>query len=433
MNVNENPWQSHPVYADGTADVAFSKVERFIVIVALLHIAGFTATIMEYFEQTGNLGTVIWFSVYLLAFISLSVNYGITWIQWGFRYRLLLFLILIASLVSALWSVDPILTVQRSVHLVGSTLVGFYLGYRIAYKDMLRVLDIVIGISLVASAASALLLPEMGVQQYESGIRIQDVWRGMLGDKNALGYMAALGALFYLMRSAYEKHRSLGYWVLFLISVLVLYKSQSITSILTFLFALGLMSVFLLTKKFQIHGLNAFILIVLAGAIIAAMLLSINVAELIGATGRQANFSGRTELWERVIKLIEEVPWTGTGYGTLWYPSEGNEAANQQFLGTMTWFIHTAHNGVLQVASELGVPIAIMAILFFFQILVEPVTVYINRSSVYALFLIGFLSTYILSNLTEARFLSGRDITWVFLIAFPITLLRIRQHASDRF
>jgi len=103
--------------------------------------------------------------------------------------------------------------------------------------------------------------------------------------------------------------------------------------------------------------------------VIVVLFQQINTAELIGRSG---DLTGRGEVWTQTWKLILDKPLTGYGYGTLWYPTERSQHIQQSLLD-FTWLVFHAHNGFLQVASEIGLPLAFVALLMVLQQMVEIV------------------------------------------------------------
>ena len=75
--------------------------------------------------------TPSWLVLYLGAFLGLMFTHGINWISWLVRYRLLFVLLLIGAVISVSWSIDAQVSAERTVHLVGSSLVAVFIGFTI--------------------------------------------------------------------------------------------------------------------------------------------------------------------------------------------------------------------------------------------------------------------------------------------------------------
>ncbi len=108
------------------SETDLSFLERVTVMVAFLHGAGALGTLAGMVFPCGgvNVETPLWLALYAWAGGMLFVRYGMDWFFWFLRFRFLLVVVLSAALASVLWSVNPSLTLQRAIHLIGTTLIG---------------------------------------------------------------------------------------------------------------------------------------------------------------------------------------------------------------------------------------------------------------------------------------------------------------------
>jgi len=128
-------------------------------------------------------------------------------------------------------------------------------------------------------------------------------------------------------------------------------------------------------------------------------------------------------VWRQTWKLIMAKPLTGYGYGAIWFPTDATLWI-QQSLTDFTWVVYHAHNGFLQIASEIGLPLAVIALLMVAQQLIEIFYCQYERQQVGVLFALAFVVAYLISNFSEARFLVNRELYWIFFLALPISMLR---------
>jgi len=96
----------------------------------------------------------------------------------------------------------------------------------------------------------------------------------------------------------------------------------------------------------------------------------------------------------------------------------------QHSLLDFSWTVYHAHNGFLHVASEIGLPLAIIGVLMVFQQLIEVIYCQYQQQQSGTLFVLAFTVALLLSNYSEARFLVNREMYWIFFIAMPISMLR---------
>ncbi len=365
-----------------------------------------------------SLMTPLWLLLYISAFLGLMFTNGINWISWLIRYRILLVLLLIGTIISVSWSVDAQVSAERVVHLIGSSLIAIYIGFSVPLLTTLRVLALVLGASMLASLGAVVALPDLGIQDYE-GTR---VWRGVFNSKNDLGFWAAAGVLLYVTLSESFHNFSVKAlcFAMGIICLGVLYFSESATSLLALLVAGALCSYLYIAGRFQLGFIRMAIVAVLFLALTGLAIANIETSELVGRSG---DLTGRGEVWRQVMKLILNHPLTGVGYGSLWYPTDATLWIQQSFFD-FTWVVYHAHNGLLQVASEVGIPLALIALLMVAQQLIEIFYCQYERRQVGVLFVLGFVVAFLVSNFSEARFLITRELFWIFFLALPISMLR---------
>ena len=369
--------------------------------------------------------TPLWLMLYLLSFMGLMFTHGINWVSWLVRYRILLVVLILGTVMSVSWSIDAKVSTERTVHLFGSTLIAIYIGFTVPLLTTLRVFAVVLAISLLASVAAVAGLPDLGIENYEGS----SVWRGVFNSKNDLGFWSAVGVLLYVTLS--DSTQSGGYkMICFLmagVSLAVLGLSDSATSLLAMLVAGSLSLYLFIASRFQLGFMRMAVMAILFTAVLGLAIANIETAELIGRTD---DLTGRGEVWKQTWKLILDKPLTGVGYGSLWYPTDATIWI-QQSLTDFTWVVYHAHNGFLQVASEVGLPLAMIAMLMVAQQLIEIFYCQYERQQVGVLFVLAFVAAYLISNFSEARFLVNRELFWIFFLALPISMLRQINLVSD--
>jgi len=373
-------------------------------------------TLMTHFAPQLHSGiAVLWLLTYVAAFFGLMFNHGINWVSWLSRYRILLVVLLLGTTVSVSWSLDAAISAERVVHLLGCSVLAIYLGFMIPLLTTLRITAFAMGIIMLASIAAAIAMPSVGMQSYEGKI----VWSGIMNSKNALGFWAAVSVLLYLTLSTSYMNfgMKLVCYIFALVSLFVLIKSESATSLLAMLIA-GALSLYLyIAFRFQLGFIRMVVLALLLGGLLGFALSNIDTAEIVGRSG---DLTGRGEVWRQTWKLIMAKPLTGYGYGSIWFPNDATLWI-QQSLTDFTWVVYHAHNGFLQVASEIGLPLSCIALLMVAQQLIEIFYCQYERQQVGVLFVLAFVVAYLISNFSEARFLVNRELYWIFFIALPIS------------
>lgn len=396
-----------------------SVAALFVLVLTVLLGSSALHTLMTHFApQLHSVIALLWIMTYLAAFMGLMFSHGINWISWLSRYRILLVILLLGTTVSVSWSLDAAVSAERVVHLLGCSVLAIYLGFMIPLLTTLRITAVVMAVIMLASLAAAMLMPSVGMQEYEGSI----VWSGILNSKNALGFWAAIAVLLYvtLIASTQSMFLRLLCFGMAIVSLYILIKSDSATSLLALLVG-GSLSLYLyIAFRFQLGFIRMVVLAILFGGLLGFAMTNIDTA---GIVGRSGDLTGRGEVWRQTWKLIMEQPLTGYGYGSIWFPNDATLWI-QQSLTDFTWVVYHAHNGFLQVASEIGLPLSCIALLMVAQQLIEIFYCQYERQQVGVLFVLAFVVAYLLSNFSEARFLVNRELYWIFFLALPISMLR---------
>lgn len=398
------------------------KVSLMAMLVLLLVLVQGTSTsltlVYQLSPQLEPMISALWGMTYLMALVGLVANFGINWLTWLVRYRLLLCILLIGTAFSAMWSIDAALTMERTVHLIGSTIVAFYIGFTIPLTRILSTSALVLGFLMLSSVVVAFLVPTIGIENYEG----KNVWRGVMTSKNTLGFWSAITVL--VCAVVMGNVPTLGKKCLCLLGVgfglTALFFSSSATSLLALVVSALVMSYLYVAFRFELGLISTLVLGVLCAALVGFAFYNINTAELIGRSG---DLTGRGEVWKQTWNLILKQPLTGFGYGTIWYPTD-QSLWIQQSLTDFSWTVFHAHNGLLQLASEIGIPLTALAVLMIIQQLIEIIYCQYQRQQAGVLFVLGFTVALLISNYSEARLVVNRELYWIFFVALPISMLQ---------
>lgn len=396
-----------------------SLLAMLVLGLALLQGTSTTLTLVYQFSPSLEpLISMLWAATYALALVGLIANFGINWITWLVRYRLLLCVLLAGTAFSAMWSVDAGLTMERTVHLIGSTVIAFYIGFTVPLTRIVATTAVVLGLLMLASVVVAVGFPALGIENYEG----RNVWRGVMTSKNTLGFWSTICILAnaVLIGNVPTLGKKFLCFIGLCLGLVTLAFSVSATSLLALIVSALVMSYLFVAFRFQLGLISTLVLGVLCATVVGFAFYNINTAELIGRSG---DLTGRGEVWAQTWKLIMDKPLTGYGYGTIWYPTDSSIWIQQQ-LTDFSWKVFHAHNGLLQLASEIGLPLTFIAILMIAQQLIEIVYCQYQRQQAGVLFVLGFMLALLVSNYSEARLVVNRELYWIFFVALPISMLQ---------
>src|SRR5450830_384022 len=343
--------------------------------------------------------------------------------NWSLRHIIhlnpMLILIIVYCLCTILWSPYPVVTLKRSVQLIG---------------PMLGTLMTLMAFSFVVS----LVLPRIGVD-YELG----GAWRGVLSQKNTLGAISGLCVVLWIKESLGTTFpRSICYFgILFSLFMLVMAKSS--TAILVATLGTG---IYLLVRRRYLSGEFDGRRLTLSLVVIALLALHIfyvtegrlpQWSELFAPFGalfnKSTDLTGRTDIWRLVLLEVQRHPVFGIGYGAFWL---GEGSPSQMIINALHWIPLQAHNGYLDILNELGiVGLVIMAGVFVFHIrnLIKLTRIDREEAAIHWAMLILIL----ISNLSESEVFRGvlfQNIFFIYsstAISARLTLHRMEQARQD--
>ncbi len=259
------------------------------------------------------------------------------------------------------WSIEPGITAWRSV----SICVFFVTGaafVSVGWHDrrLQGVLRPVLTAFLVASLIFGLLSPGLGRETNVENFALRGAWRGVFVQKNALGYGATLGTIFWLHAWLAEETRFSRVALGLAVSVTCLVLSRSSTSLFG-----TLLGVFLLLLLLKGPSSRRRYVVPLA-VFFVGLLLFYSLAELkivpgdsllqpfVSASGKDMTFSGRTKIWAVVREHIKQHPMLGTGYAAYWIGPVPWSPSIETMDRYSDYYPSEAHNGYLDVINDLG-------------------------------------------------------------------------------
>lgn len=253
-------------------------------------------------------------------------------------------LLAILALLSTFWSLDPLLTVRRSLPFALAALFGLYLATKFPVRRQLSVFWMAMIVLALGSIVLATCFPAIGLERSAGH---QGDWQGVFTQKNACGRVMVLATAVVL---AHER-LSLAKITSMLIFIFVLIMSGSRGA---WIIEAAVIALFCLLRSVSRSNSRSRVLILLAaviGCIVLAFATWLYLPLLTKLIGRDTTFSGRTEIWAQVWAYILKRPIAGYGYAAFWQGMKGesfNVAAAVHFI------VFHAHNGFLEIWLELG-------------------------------------------------------------------------------
>ncbi len=367
-----------------------------------------------------------------------------SWLAWRHQYWsiihlrnlnpfLILFVLYCATTI--LWSPEPIVTLKRVIQLVGLIIVAIAISPPIGHpRQFIDTLLATFTALILLSIVIVLTMPNIGIDA-----QLNHAWRGILPQKNGLGAISALCAIFWV-RQIFEKRIPSTICIAsVLFSLLLLIMTKSTTALLVFLLCCSL---YLLLRKRHLVGLfdGSRLMLVIAITITSGLMLFYIFESRLPDWeeifypihyffNKSVDLTGRTEIWELVLLEIHKHPWLGVGYGAFWL---GEGSASQYIIDFLHWVPLQSHNGYIDILNELGfVGIGLFIGIMVFHIvnLVRFIKVDREDAAIHWILFIFIL----ISNISESELFRGisfQNILFIFssvIISSRLTVHRIVQ------
>jgi len=345
--------------------------------------------------------------------------------------------LIIFIFLSMAWSIHPDVTIRRSFNYFSTMLTAFYLAARFDVAGTMKILSWGVAISVVGSFLFVAAFPLDAIHQpssWQVEEQIAGAWRGVFSHKNVFGHAMTVGVFAQLYILISTKTKTIWHVLLLCGCVALVILSRSSTAVLiTTLYMLGASLAFLLQRARQYFGVGLAMFAVLVATI--ATIYWIDSDFVFGVIGRDATFSGRTELWALVRGLISERPLLGWGYGAMWVPSDTITIAISEAVGWGS-LIPSAHNALLEVTLEMGFAGLAIVISFVAVSLWRSARCLAADQQTLGILALVFFVGVIISGTSEPALAQNQSIEWVVFNALSFTcgieIMRRRTPERDR-
>jgi exopolysaccharide production protein ExoQ len=331
-------------------------------------------------------------------------------------------LLALLAVASTAWSVDPALTLRRSIPFALAGLFGLYFAARFPPARQLAILRLALVAVALATVAFAVFVPSLGLDHTPG--HAAD-WQGVFTQKNACGRIMVLGAAVILFGPRLTPAR-LAAFALFLF-VLVMSGSRGawLIAAAVFLLALILIAARRAGPRFRlVFAVNAPVAVAALAATAAAL-----APRALRLLGRDPTLSGRTAIWAQVLRSIAQRPRLGYGYDAFWRDSTG---PSLQVSAAVHFVVEHAHNGFLEIALELG--LAGLALFTLSWLAAWRALWPLWRAGpLHAIaFPLALLVLIALYNLDENTLLIYNGLFWPLYVAALATIAHLRSGAASR-
>lgn len=312
--------------------------------------------------------------------------------------------------VSAAWSIEPVLTLRRSVLVVASTVLAIYLGERYSMRQLARLLVAAMGLMMLMVITLRVVAPAYVIDQ-------AGAWKGLSPHKNAFGSYMGI-ALVVLLMVRFQRFGVLRYMLAVAAGVL-LFVSQSVAAGAGSVLVLAAIPLWRSIRSgSERRALVCAIAVMALG--VGTYVIRTNPDVLFQLVARDPTFTGRTELWSLILPAIEKRPLLGYGYGAFWWTGLSGEALNIWIRSR--WIPTAADNGYLDLVLDAGVlalPFFLYVLFLSFRMAVKYIR---SECQPIALWPATYLCFFLLDNVFESELLTTRSLEFLVFAAITTCL-----------
>ena len=234
-------------------------------------------------------------------------------------------------------------------------------------------------------------------------------WRGLHQEKNQAGAFGALALLLFL-QDAFRQRSRLAIPILALLSLVLLWFTQSKTS-------LGLAVPALLVGGVTHVGFHNPLLrrVACTLALVTTLLAALWWGDLAAVVARMLDdpsaFTGRSQIWAVMSAFAADHPWLGSGYGSFWDIGDGGPMP--RYASGWLALLYTAHSGYLDILVQTGTVGLVLTVL---GVVVWPFVALLSRPlapGVPRVLIASFLTFFVLHNILETSFFDRANPVWV--------------------
>ncbi len=328
-----------------------------------------------------------------------------TWVPWAGALAML-------AVASTIWSLDPMLTVRRSLPFALAGLFGVWFASRFSVARQLTILRGALLATALGTIALVALAPSMALDHTPG--HAAD-WQGVFTQKNACGRIMVLASAAVLFGGKLRRGRLL-LLALFLF-VLTMSGSRGAWVVEGAVLLLYLMLAF--ARKTGGRGrvvLAVAAPMLLAAAACAAVLLFPPMMRLLG---RDPTLSGRMAIWAQVAHAIGQRPWFGYGYDAFW---RGMAGPSLQIDAAVHFVVLHAHNGFLEICLELGVAGLVLFLLSWLRAWRKLWPLWREGAIDGIVWPMAVLTLIVLYDIDENTLLIYNGLFWVLYVAALVTI-----------
>lgn len=309
---------------------------------------------------------------------------------------------------SVLWTSAADVTIRRSIGLAGTVIIGLVLAQRLRPVE---ILDAVRRAMLIIAVLSLLFYLSGDARAVDP---THDTMRGVVATKNTLGRVMGLGLLAAAATAFIDPQRTRrAIWSAVPMVAALLLTGSAGGGLIAVLVLFTLIGALL----WKASAGRTFL--VGAGALATGTAFLFSPAteadDIVGLVGRDLTLTGRTDIWGLSLDALAQQPFIGYGYGTFWH--EAGPIQGRRIVALLYWPVPNAHNGLLDVALDVGLAGVVLAVLLVGGLLVRGVRETRRGQMDVGVLRLSIGLLVLVSNLAESSFLQENAFLTVVFVA----------------
>ena len=379
-------------------------------------IIGILFTDLTNLNQENPLARTSWFPMYALI-LAMVVRTFPQFFRMAVFSPLLILCVAHCGL-TMFWSVDYSITMRRSVALMLTTMAGLVLAARFTWEEMVQRIAFAFFILAILAIFVVITNPARGIMHEIH----EGAWRGPWVEKNYLGGMMTKGLIAAMCALAMRPSR---WWLWIptgLLCFFLVIMSTSKTALLISVMSIGIFIALRIFRRLPILRAPLVYMIVLS---IAGLATFIAVAPdlAFGLIGKDATFTGRTDIWAWLTMSINQKWLFGYGYGAYWLDPLG---PSYWVRTALQWGVPSAHNGWIDLWLAGGIVAVVLFGLYMLMVLVLSID-RIFRGGTETYWVVLSVLMFLAFSMSESTILQQNDISWVMLVATSAKLLAFEK------
>jgi exopolysaccharide production protein ExoQ len=286
----------------------------------------------------------LWVGIYALLLPFILANVAGIWR--GVLRTPVLATVSVFTMCSVLWSIAPEVSFRRAVGVLYWLVFAFVIADKVGWRLFIKTLAYACAILAAMSYFFIVFYPAHGIMERD----VIGAWSGAWTHKNLLGANMTLSFLTALSAAWLFPRQRLFFLGLAGLSLILVWGAMSanarascaiVVAVLTFVYLIRSGPVVATLSV----AMAASATLVLGGVVLLAP------EVLFKVIGRDATFTGRTDIWNHLFAAIGERPAFGYGYGAFWDDPLGPA----YWIRTgLNWAVPSSHNGWIETALSLG-------------------------------------------------------------------------------